>query len=584
MSEENQNSQNNNISSDSEDLINTDTVNEEKKNQEDPYYILYGDNYNILEEITFILIINNNKENKIKYEKVIYKGREITYKEFNDLSQEELKTKYELDGYNILFENKEKIIGHLNKNEEIINKLFKNLENKLSIEIKFKEYKNKTDDYNNNINCEYFIIDSSFPEKIKYYQDENILDDDNCKGFTLFLKEIINYISNQATINNNSTKDSTNDSKQIKTDNFMCFTKIVGEHKDITRKIRELDDGSFISDGYNEIFKYNKDLKLIKKEHFKNYYSFFIDKNEVIISLKNKLTSLSKPDTNISLIKAIYPCRNIFRLKDGNYLICSESGIYYASNIFNPISSDNKCRRLSEMVCRGGIKITDDIISITSNRILSKGENKLIFFNSSSQIFLKEIEIRDFSFTLSDNNCSIMRIPKYENSKLLFVACKKYLRCDKNGILLVNLQFNKNCSKIFLKFYDTNNFEVYCFCPILKKENKIILRDVQKIETEYFFVGGFDIDKREGIIKLYKVIFYDEIEKIEIEFIQDIVVEKKKGKNDLECFKGFKGPISCIIQSSQGEILATCYDGNVYLFSEPDLDKMIKELNISNIL
>ena len=88
MSEENQN---NNISSGSEDLINTDTVNEEKKNQEDPSYILYGDNYNILEEITFILIINNNKENKIKYEKVIYKGREITYKEFNDLSQEELK-------------------------------------------------------------------------------------------------------------------------------------------------------------------------------------------------------------------------------------------------------------------------------------------------------------------------------------------------------------------------------------------------------------------------------------------------------------------------------------------------------------
>ena len=67
-------------------------------------------------------------------------------------------------------------------------------------------------------------------------------------------------------------------------------------------------------------------------------------------------------------------------MKDGNYTIYNENGIYYASNIFNPISNDNICQRLSEKAYRGGIKITDDIIAITSNRILSKGENKLVFF------------------------------------------------------------------------------------------------------------------------------------------------------------------------------------------------------------
>ena len=52
---------------------------------------------------------------------------------------------------------------------------------------------------------------------------------------------------------------------------------------------------------------------------------------------------------------------------------------------------------------------------------------------------------------------------------------------------------------------------------------------------------------------------------------------------DLVCFKGFKGPISCIIQSSSGGILVTCYDGNVYLFSPPKI-KSLKNENYDIIL
>ena len=155
MSEERQNNQNSNISSGSEGLnkgpFNEDSFIEEKKNQEDLNYSLYGDNYLILKEITIVLIINNNKENKIKYEKVIYYGIEISYEIFVEISQEELKKQFELDGYNILFENKEKIIKHLNNIKEIANNLFKNIENKL---IKFLEYKNNTDEYNNIKNTE----------------------------------------------------------------------------------------------------------------------------------------------------------------------------------------------------------------------------------------------------------------------------------------------------------------------------------------------------------------------------------------------------------------------------------------------
>ena len=155
--------------------------------------------------------------------------------------------------------------------------------------------------------------------------------------------------------------------------------------------------------------------------------------------------------------------------------------------------------------------------------------------------------------------------------KLLLFGFKIYKKDDRNGILLLKLKLYNHNRKKFETFYDTKNFEVYCFCTILDIKNKILLDHYDKtqaIETEYFLVRGFYLDKKEGIIKLFKVIYDNEIEKIQKEYIQDIIVEKWIGKEDSECFKGFKEPISCIIQSSNGEILVTCYDDNVYLFSK----------------
>ena len=62
------------------------------------------------------------------------------------------------------------------------------------------------------------------------------------------------------------------------------------------------------------------------------------------------------------------------------------------------------------------------------------------------------------------------------------------------------------------EFYETYNFEVYCFCQIVIFENNhknipnLEINNKEgnkKIITDYFFVGGFDIEKREGKIKLY---------------------------------------------------------------------------------
>ena len=159
------------------------------------------------------------------------------------------------------------------------------------------------------------------------------------------------------------------------------------------------------------------------------------------------------------------------------------------------------------------------------------------------------------------------------NYKILLCACNKLINEQKNGILLVNFLDLKNLQFNY-SFYDTNNFEVFCFCQIsiLNKE-KILEKQLK--ETEYFLVGGFEQNKSKGIIKLYK--FIKDKNNIKIEYIQDIILDKNNN------FKLFNGPISSIIQSKNtGEILITCWDGNVYLFSRPDLNYLLKEINLIN--
>ena len=515
----------------------------------------------------------NKKE--IKYKIVNQKGEVINYEEFSKLFLENPRQKFDDNKIN----NFKKLNSYLNKIEEIANNNIPKSDDDLIIVIYLKEDDNQNTNNNyRNINSEYSLVKHPFI-KVANNQDKNILNDGNYKGFITFSKEIANHplLSSVKTLTSNNGISSTNKNakeaiNQLSGNRFLRCKKVIGKHEKTAQKIKELEGGSFISDGNNEIFKYNIDY-VVEKEIYKfdNYYTFFIDKNEVIISQKNKFNYLNRTNTNNKIINTKLSCRNLLKLKDNKYIICDENAIYYCMNGLNNIDSKFDLKKKSY---RGGIQITDEIAAITSNRLLSKGENKLIFFNSVSKTFINEIEVKNYSFTISENNCSLMSIPKYENCKILLVACKKYLKNDKNGILLLKLELDNDKGKKFEKFYDTKNFEVYCFCPIFKIENQNILENNDKAkakETEYFLVGGFSLDKREGLIKLYKVIYDDEIEKIEIKFIRDIIIEKKIRNKYSKCFKG---PISSLIQSSTGDILTTCYDGNVCLLSTPILDSL----------
>ena len=85
-------------------------------------------------------------------------------------------------------------------------------------------------------------------------------------------------------------------------------------------------------------------------------------------------------------------------------------------------------------------------------------------------------------------------------------------------------------------------------------------------------VGGFDNNKKKGIIKLYKVNYGIEYDKTTIEYIQDIIFA-----NENNNMKGFEKPISCIIQSNlDNKIIVSCWDGIVYSLDKPNIEDYIK--------
>ena len=49
------------------------------------------------------------------------------------------------------------------------------------------------------------------------------------------------------------------------------------------------------------------------------------------------------------------------------------------------------------------------------------------------------------------------------------------------------------------------------FINHLKIIDEEFKKQIKITDTDYFLVGGFDLDKREGVIKLFKIIYNDEI-------------------------------------------------------------------------
>ena len=305
---------------------------------------------------------------------------------------------------------------------------------------------------------------------------------------------------------------------------------------------------------------------------FKNFINYFDLNQFEEKNITKKYESLEK----LNII-------NLFKIDCEEYLICCENKVILFSNLFNDIK-DSHVYYIDLKYVKSGILINKDYVALKVCNISSNKENGIYFYYiKKNEIINKNIKNKEYSFIYSTNGLVIM--PKKEidtDNKILLCACKKYLKNQKNGILLVNIEIKNNNIDFDHYFYETGKFEVYCFCPILIGEKEKFLDNSNIKDTNYFLVGGFDLNKNKGIIKLYKVIYGKKYYDNRIEYIQDIILDNSIIEN--EKFVGFRAPITCIIQVSSNykDFLITCWDGNIYLLSSLDIsyylnyDKLIQ--------
>ena len=360
----------------------------------------------------------------------------------------------------------------------------------------------------------------------------------------------------------------------------------IGKHKRSAEFLLEASNGYYISGGQDSnLFIYNNNFHKLNEIQSKEMITNI---NELVNVVKNEITKkeidiIACNSANISLlslnegklepkIKKIkmfdMPPTDCIEIKKNNHIIVTKKGLYQITDMFSKIIS-TKTNFIDKGRYKNGIKINKKMIAVTSNSILVGGENKISFYNFLSQKIVKEI--KGYSFVTSPNGLTLMsgENGSYKNNedKTLLCACKKYKSGQKNGILIVNTESLQDF------FYNTGNFEVNCFCPLFRKKNNnnlIFVKDEKLIETDYFLVGGYYKKKGKGIIKLFKL-NRNQNNRNTIEFVQDICFKKKSS------FNGFNYPISCIKQSTQnGKIIASCLDGSVYLFSEPNLEVYLK--------
>ena len=397
--------------------------------------------------------------------------------------------------------------------------------------------------------------------------------------------------------NSNININENNEYFKIKEYKIMSYINTIGKHnkKNKDKKNDTADliidiKGGFLSRGTNSfIYIYNLSYNKISDIQIIPYFAFSICE----ISLQNKIYTIIpfKESLSCYIISKEYKKKNtlekeipldnseilfLIKLSTNDYFACFKDHIKYIKNLFYD-NLNNGYNKIYVPSVKCGIKINDNYVVFKSCDIKNP---YLQFYNCFSQKLVPNSQIKGYSLIYSTNGLSIM--PREENNPsniILLCACKKYIKKQKNGILLVNLKYSKNQLKISSTvFCDTKKFEVFCFCPILIKENDpILLNQCIMKDSNYFLVGGFNPYRNTGVIKLYKVIYLENHSDTKIEYLQDIFIEQKV-KNDKILFHNFKGPISSMLQSkTDGNILITSWDGNVYLFSYPNIEYYLKE-------
>ena len=537
---------------------------------------------------TFDILMGDEKEPVINNINIIYgENNAINYEELLKINElKNFDTKYELNkNYFSLFF---LFLNNLfSKIGEIISK------NKINEKIKFKlEFKSNQ----NNIDVFYSILENQF-NFIKY-KDEDILGKkyDELKGFYSLIEEIIQYYKSTESASLITALNSRMTSKietNINTNNFINNFQLNDINKNIENKY---DSNDF------ELTKFIKKVDNIKGSlkfflHLKNDYFLSYEDEKAIILYNNNFDVLKRIPTleeNLCYIKekesknenfieiiACYPIhiylikinladKSISELKKyeiqkknilfiqtylDKYILSGLNNAMIICDLFNDKLETKNMKRLSHNSYKSGYLINDEYIALISNSLIPGGNNEIAIFNLSSNKMVSNIT--KFSPKITENG--IEQIKLKDNDKLLF-CCKKYNSLQKNGILIIDINSisEENPDKLIYKFFVTNNFEVNCISQIFIK--KINLNgDIIYEGTIFFFVGGFDVDKRIGSVRLYK---FKKENSLDIRYLQDI-----------ENFYEFEMPVNSITQLKEsGEIIITTTDKGIYRFSKPNLN------------
>jgi hypothetical protein len=570
----------------------------------------------LLNECTIIFQINKKeKEPFIIYEKITI-GKTKDLINFNDL--EKIKNNYQNKEESILYNNFIKFLNIL-KTFEIRLKNEFTYDFCLKIKLEIANISNQIKDFIYNLKCIYIFYDPINNTEFAY-NDNDILKkgtNSNLPGFNCMLSDIKNKIyekisikvqeysipnNNNILMNNNENCSSIEKSKKLNNnlkeelfglsaskEEILKFNKTIYKHKNSAESIFELSNGLYISVGYeNYLIIY--DERLNKQNEVQNIeeciYNIFEKKNDnsfiaelivccsqyiyIILINKNDNYKYTIKKNKLSNLFCFFCCD----LGNNNYIVSGENNVGIYTNLLD--SNYKKKYNYINKAYRSGIIINDKVVALISNSVLPNGEDSLIFCDVDQKKIIQKFN--GYSFISKANG--LVKISYEKDNELLLCACKKYTLSQKNGILQIDLSLQEN-NKYKEYFYDTDNFEVYCFCQIKHIVNDNINLDsidenyknnISINNTNYFFIGGFDTQKGEGKIKLYQVI--DDNKNKQIEFLQDIEFEYN------EEFEGFQNPVTSIIQSTiLGNILVTCMDGNVFLFSTPNIDYYLDEEN-----
>jgi len=496
----------------------------------------------------------------------------------------------------------------------------------LKIKLNFKNEKKPIDGIFN-ITCKYTFFQPINNKPHSFIEDNILINRTNSltTGFQFLIYEINNEcygihpqeiaLDNQGQniINENSNENIRNilvvpneKFKIADEDIIIEKIKIIDKEGYYNANIKELDNGFFVywrndntivicDTNYEIIMEIKESIDLITNiiervnydQKKKNIIQLVVSGSIDIILIIIDLNNLKYEIKGYSLSN-MYNL-NISEMKKNNYILSGKKNCIHTIDLF--VLNQIKQNKIDDKTYFGAYKISDNIISLSSNNLLPGGEDGIIFYNTNTKKTTNgKNDIEGYSPIISSSGLSLItkdniivnskKNKTQKSNKILLCACKKYLQKQKNGILIMNANLGDN-QKIENPFYDTGNFEVNCFCPIsiitnnnkdynnidAEYKNKILVED-----TDLFFVGGYDIEKRLGIIKLYKVNFGEKTFNTKIEYLQDIEIDN------------IDSPVNSIIQSKiSGNILFNSYSGNIYLFTRPNINYYLNERDKINI-